>query len=93
MTVGIPKLKRVKLDEQSEQVQAFIRSLPLGREGCVLEINGKPLLKVVPITDVVVDEAKLKAAILARREESRQNHKEWEAANRERWEEIAGMEE
>ena len=85
-------MNHVDLSCASEQVQQFIRSLPLERDGCILVVDGKPLLKVVPLTEVVVDRAKLKAAIRRRRDESRKLNEEWEAVDREMWEKIAASE-
>ncbi len=82
------KMKRIHLERADEQVQEFIRSLPIGKEGCIILVGGKPLLKVLPITELSVDEAKLKAAILNRREESRKLHEEWEAVDRETWHKL-----
>jgi hypothetical protein len=84
----ITKASRVNINKQADVIQAFIRSLPVDREGCVLELDGKPLLRVVPITDAPVSSAKLKAAILSRRDESRRLNKEWEAVDREMWEKL-----
>jgi hypothetical protein len=81
-------MKTVCLDCVSEEIKKFIRTLPIGREGCILEMNGRPLLEVVPIYDAPVDKAKLKQAILNRRDESRRLNAEWEAVDREMWERI-----
>ncbi len=88
-----PRLQRVNLEDQVEQVQAFFRALPVGREGCVLVVNGKPLLKVLPVTEVVINKARLKEAILSRRDESRGVHQDWEGPDRERWDKIPDSEE
>jgi hypothetical protein len=79
----------VSLDQASKAVQQFFRSLPLERDGCILEMNGKPLLRVVPITEVSGDRSKLKAAILARRDESRKSNADWQAVDREMWQGLA----
>jgi hypothetical protein len=86
-------MKTVSLDKTSKDVQAFFRSLPLERDGCILEINGKPLLRVVPITEVSVDRSKLKAAIRTRRDESRRLNAEWRDVDRDMWEKLAKTEE
>jgi len=89
-----PKLKRVNIDKQSQEIQNFISNLPVThREGCLLIIHGKPLLKVEANTDIPVDRKKLVAAILARRDESRELLRDWDDANRERWGKIAEAEE
>ena len=86
-------MKAVSLDQASKAVQQFFRSLPLERDGCILEMNGKPLLRVVPITEVSVDRSKLKAAIVARRDESRKLNADWQAVDRDMWEKLAKAEE
>ena len=81
-------MRTVSLDQASKEVMEFFRSLPIERDGCILEMDGKPLLRVVPITEVSVDRGKLKAAILARRDESRKLNEEWQAVDREMWKKM-----
>src|SRR5262249_9109904 len=92
VTSRVDAMKQVDLSRASEQVQQFIRSLPIERDGCILVVDGKPLLKVVPLQEVVVDRVKLKAAIRRRRDESRKLNEEWEAVDQEVWEKIADNE-
>ena len=88
------KMKQVNVDCQSKEIQDFIGNLPVTqREGCLLIIHGKPLMKVVANTDIPVDDGKLVKAIRARRDESRKLLKDWDDANRERWAKIAESEE
>jgi hypothetical protein len=88
-----PRLKRVNIDRQSKEIQDFIRNLPVThKEGCLLIINGKPLIKVVANTDIPVDRKKLVAAIRARRDASRRLNQEWEAADRELWQKFEEVE-
>ncbi len=81
-------MKRVNVDKQNEGIREFIHSLPVEKEGCILIVNGKPLLQVVPVTNISVDKRKLKKAILARREESRRLNRDWEAVDAEGWDRI-----
>jgi hypothetical protein len=78
-------MKRVSLDSANEHIKDIFRSLPFDGKGCILELDGKPLLKILPVTEVAVDKARLRAAILKRREESRKINEEWEAVDREAW--------
>ncbi len=81
--------KRVIVDKFSKEIQEFIDNLPVSqKEGCILVIHGKPLLKVVANTDIPVDSKKLVRAIRDRRDESRELLKEWEAVTSERWSRI-----
>ena len=89
-----PRMKRVNVDKQSKEIQEFIGNLPVTqREGCLLIVHGKPLMKVVANTEIAVDHRKLVQAIRARRDESRELLKDWDDANRERWAKIAENEE
>lgn len=81
-------MKRVSLDRESEPVKQFIRSLARASDGSILELDGEPVVKVLPIRKKPIDRAKLKAAILRRREESRRLNQEWEAVDREVWDKI-----
>ena len=78
-------MKRVNVDKQNECIREFIHSLPVDKEGCILVVDGKPLLQVVPVTKVSADQVKLKKAILARRDESRRLNQEWEEVDQEGW--------
>ena len=81
-------MKRISLDREDERVKKFVRSLPVDSGGSILELEGQPLVKVVPVADEPVDKAKLKAAILKRRDESRRLNKEWDAVDREMWDRL-----
>jgi hypothetical protein len=59
----------------------------------VLEIDGKPVLHVLPVTDVAVNHRNLKAAIIARRDESRKSNEEWGAVDRASWDDPDEIEE
>lgn len=85
-------MKRVNVDKQNECIREFIHSLPVEKEGCVLIVNGKPLLKVVPITEVSVNKEKLRKAILARRDESRRLNRDWEVVDEEIWRKLDELE-
>src|SRR5258708_35705808 len=79
-----PKMKQVNVDGQSKEIQDFIQNLPVThREGCLLIVHGKPLMKVVANTDIPIDRRKRVEAIRAGREESRRLNQEWEAADEE----------
>jgi hypothetical protein len=66
-------MRHIKLDDENSQIREFILSLPIDPDGSVLEFNGEPVLRLLPIGDErqAVDKVKLKAAILRRRDESR----------------------
>lgn len=83
-------MKHISLDREDERIQEFVRSLPLDPEGSILELQGKAVLRVLPINTPTVDPAALKAAILERRGESRELNAEWEAVDRETWGESQG---
>jgi hypothetical protein len=81
-------MKRINLDRENEQIKNFIRSLSVDLNGAVLELEGEPVVKVMPIVKKPVDRARLKAAILKRRNESRELNKAWQAVDLEMWEKI-----
>lgn len=81
-------MKRVHLDKKSKQIKEFVQSLPLDKNGCILDLNGKALLRVLPACDVPVDRAKLRAAILKRRDESRRLNQDWQYVDREMWDSL-----
>ena len=79
-------MKHISLDDQPQGVQEFVLTLPVDTDGSVLELKGSPVLRVLPVgSGEPVDEAKLKAAILARRDASRALNAEWEDVDREVW--------
>lgn len=81
-------MRHIKLDKENAQIKQFVLSLPVDPDGSVLELKGEPVLRVLPVRDKEqrVDEARLKAAILRRRDESRRLNDEWSAVDREVWE-------
>ena len=81
------EVRHIKLDKQTAQVKRFVLSLPVDPDGSILELKGEPVLRVLPVieSEQAVDKAKLKAAILSRRDESRRLNDEWGAADREVW--------
>jgi len=86
-----PEMRHIKLDRETVQVKRFVLSLPVEPDGSILELKGEPVLRVMPVIEQeqAVDKAKLKAAILRRRNESRRLNEEWEAADREVWDQTA----
>jgi hypothetical protein len=85
-------VRRIKLDRKDKVIQQFVLSLPLEAEGSILELKGEPVVRVFPIDEheQPVDNAKLKAAILKRRSESRSLNMDWEPADREVWNALPG---
>ena len=82
-------MKHVSLDTQHENVKQFVLSLPLDDDGSVLELGGRPVARVLAVRDEEgFDAEKLKAAILARRDESRDLNREWEDVDRRQWDAI-----
>jgi hypothetical protein len=77
--------RRIKLDRESEQVKKFVRSLPVDPRGSILELHGRPVLRVLPAAVATFDAKKLKAALLRRRAESRRTNAEWQHADAEVW--------
>ncbi len=78
-------MKHVSLDHEMKQIKDFIFSLAGEPDGSILEIGGRPVARIAPVVNDDVDEEKLKAAILGRREESRRLNEEWESLDREVW--------
>ena len=78
-------MKQIHIDQEDERVKEFVRSLPLDPDGSVLNLGGKPVLRVLPLLDDHVDQQKLKAAILNRRDRSRELNEDWHAADHEVW--------
>ncbi len=81
-------MKHLRLDRKAKLIKNFVRALSANSEGYILELNGKPVLKVFPVAEGQLDKGKLKAAILKRRDESRELNKEWAAVDWEMWEKI-----
>jgi len=86
-------MKRINLDREDEHVQRFVQALTVDENGAILELRGEPVVRVLPVAKKTVDRAKLKAAILKRRNESRQLNEEWEAVEQEMWDRIPPTEE
>ena len=85
------EVRHINLDTQNQQVKQFVLSLSVDRDGSILELKGEPVLRVLPVIEEeqAVDNAKLKAAILNRRGESRRLNDDWQAADRDVWEQSA----
>ena len=84
-------MRHINLDKENSQIRRFLSSLPVDPDGSVLELAGKPLLRVFPIVEQeqAIDEAKLKEAILRRRDESRRLNNDWAAVDAEVWDRSA----
>ena len=78
-------VKHISLDHETERVKSFVRSLPVDPNGSILELNGKPVIRVLPVGQEPVDKRKLKAAILKRRNTSRKLNQEWEHVDQDVW--------
>ena len=78
----------INLDLQDKKVKEFVRSLSGNGRGFILELEGKAVLKVMPI-ETPVNEAKLKAAIRKRRDRSRELNQEWQGVDQELWDKMA----
>lgn len=81
-------MKHVALDRADERVKEFVASLRSDPDEKILELNGVAVLRVEPVAAEAetVDEQKLKAAILARRDQSRALNEDWIEVDRELWE-------
>jgi hypothetical protein len=69
-------MKHISLETHDDAVKQFVLALPPESAGVVLELNGQPIVRMTPVPKSY-DAEKLKAAILARREESRAINREW----------------
>lgn len=83
-------MKHIPLDREDERVKEFVRTLEIEPQGSILELEGQPVLRVLPIDFGAepADEERLKAAILARRDDSRELNKEWGAVDSEIWKNL-----
>ena len=83
--------RHINLDREAPQIKHFLMSLPLDRGGSILELQGEPVLRVLPMDSagLPIDKSKLKAAILHRRTVSRRVNKEWENTDREVFGQVA----
>jgi hypothetical protein len=84
-------MRHIKLDDENAQIKQFVLSLPVDPDGSILELEGEAVLCVLPVMaqKPMVDVAKLEAAILSRRDESRRLNEDWEPADREVWDSPA----
>ena len=78
-------MKHISLDTLDAPIKAFVRSLASEGQGIILELEGEPVLQTGPPIPAV-DREKLRAAIIARRDESRRLNADWEHVDREVWE-------
>lgn len=83
-------MRRIRLDHETKRIQRFFRSLPVENGGAVLELRGRPLLRILPVRDAPFDRAKLKTAILKRRRHSREINQDWRHVDRDTWDAIPG---
>jgi hypothetical protein len=74
-------VKHVSLDREDQRIRDFARSFPVDPEGTLVELEGQAIFRVLPATSTEFDPVKLKAAILNRRDASRESNQEWEAAD------------
>jgi hypothetical protein len=86
-------MKRIPLDRKDKKIREFVQTLSAGTASSILELGGKPVLKVVPLAKGGVDRAKLRAAIAKRRDESRKLNRDWQHVDQEMWDRIPGSEE
>jgi hypothetical protein len=87
-------MRHIKLDKKNVQIKQFVLALRADPDGSILELKGVPVLRVLPVVDQeqLVDKAKLKAAIIRRRDESARLNEEWETADREVWQHFSDNE-
>ena len=80
-------MKRVTLDKEAESIKKLFSLLTADPDGSVVELDGLPVARVLPIPRETpsVDDALLRAAILHRRDESREQNTDWEEADRQIW--------
>ena len=83
-------MKRVSLDHEKKPIRDFVSSLTADAEDSILEVAGEAIARVTPITGPSVDLAKLKEAILNRRDASRELNEEWQQVDGETWEKSRG---
>jgi len=86
-------MKRVDLDKHDKKIRDFVRSLGANVDGAILELEGQPVLKAMPVKKAAVDQSRLRKAIRNRRNESRALMREWEAIDREMWQRIPDVKE
>jgi hypothetical protein len=79
-------VKHINLDTHDERVRQFVLGLQLDTDGSILESEGRPVARVLPVGNGGgYDRERLKQAILNRRDESRALNEEWEHVDREVW--------
>ncbi len=72
-------VKHISLDSAADSVKQFVRELQSQAGEAVLELEGKPLLRVRAVR--AVDPDRLREAIIARRDESRELNQAWHVAS------------
>jgi hypothetical protein len=83
-------VKHVSLDREDQRIRDFARSFPVDPDGTLVELDGQAIFRVLPATTAEFDPIKLKAAILNRRDASRESNQEWSSADRQTWAPPAG---
>jgi hypothetical protein len=78
-------MTRIRLENEEKTVRDFFSHLPDDPEGSILELRGKPVARVLPVTSNRVDSERLKAAILNRRKASRTQNEDWSASDSQTW--------
>ncbi len=81
-------MKHLEITQQPESVRNFILSLGTPPEDLILDVNGVPYARMMPIAHEKVNRRLLAQAILSRRDESRQNNADWEPLDLECWEKL-----
>ena len=81
-------MKHVNLDSEDQRIKEFARSFPIDPEGTIVELEGRPIFRVLPAKPGKVDSVKLESAIRKRRASSRKLNREWEAADLSAWEQL-----
>jgi hypothetical protein len=79
-------MKHISLDREDKRIRDFARSVHVDPEGTLVELEGELIFRIVPANAPGIEVDKLKAAILKRRAASRKSNKDWEAVDRETWE-------
>ena len=86
-------MKHLNLDREDQRIRDFARSFPVDPDGTLVELDGQAIFRVLPATTAEFDPVKLKAAILNRRDASRESNQDWETADSETWDRPAGAHE
>ncbi len=77
--------KHIDVDREKDDVKQFVRSLAATPSEVILDFDGQPQVSVTPVSLTSVDDDKVKADILKRRDQSRRLNKDWENVDREVW--------